>query len=114
MAKKRSSFVCQSCGHSAARWFGRCSGCGEWNTCVEERPQEVDKRREHIAVTAPRSELQPITEVDDQDHERLQVGIGNPLFCSFFTCLRFGSCSPSHSPGFPSARTRMSCSFLLW
>ena len=75
MAKKRSSFVCQSCGHSAARWFGRCSGCGEWNTCVEERPQEVDKRREHIAVTAPRSELQPITEVDDQDHERLQVGI---------------------------------------
>ena len=76
MAKIRSSFVCQSCGHSAARWFGRCSGCGEWNTCVEERPQEVDKRREHIAVTAPRSELQPITEVDDQDHERLQVGIG--------------------------------------
>ena len=76
MAKKRSSFVCQSCGHSAARWFGRCSGCGEWNTCVEERPQEVDKRREHIAVTAPRSELRPITEVDDQDHERLQVGIG--------------------------------------
>tara|TARA_Y100001934_G_scaffold114854_2_gene140594 strand:+ start:210 stop:1583 length:1374 start_codon:yes stop_codon:yes gene_type:complete len=76
MAKKRSSFVCQSCGHSAARWFGRCSGCGEWNTCVEERPQEVDKRREHIAVTSPCSELQPITEVDDQDHERLQVGIG--------------------------------------
>ena len=76
MAKKRSSFVCQSCGHSAARWFGRCSGCGEWNTCVEEHPQEVDKRRERIAATAPRSELQPITEVDDQDHERLQVGIG--------------------------------------
>ena len=76
MAKIRSSFVCQSCGHSAARWFGRCSGCGEWNTCVEERPQEVDKRREHIAVTSPCSELQPITEVDDQDHERLQVGIG--------------------------------------
>ena len=76
MAKKRSSFVCQSCGYSAARWFGRCSGCGEWNTCVEEHPQEVDKRREHIAVTAPRSELQPITKVDDQNHERLQVGIG--------------------------------------
>ena len=77
MAKKsRSAYVCQSCGHNAARWFGRCAACGEWNTCVEERPQEVDKRREHIAVPAPRSELQPITEVDDQDHERLQGGIG--------------------------------------
>ena len=75
MAKKsRLTYVCQSCGQSAARWFGRCSGCGEWNTCVEERPQEPDKRREHLAVL-PHSELRSITEVDDQDHERLQIGI---------------------------------------
>jgi len=72
--KKRSTYVCQSCGHSAARWFGRCAACGEWNTCVEEQPVEVDKRREHIAA-APRAELQPITEVQSQDHERLQIGI---------------------------------------
>lgn len=76
MAKKsRSAYVCQSCGHNAARWFGRCAACGEWNTCVEERPQEVDKRREHLAVP-PRAEFQSIKAVDDQDHERLQVGIG--------------------------------------
>ena len=75
MAKKnRSAYVCQSCGHSAARWFGRCVACGEWNTCVEERPQAPDSRREHLTVS-PRSQLQPITQVDDQDHERLQIGI---------------------------------------
>ena len=75
MAKKsRSAYVCQSCGHNAARWFGRCAACGEWNTCVEERPQELDKRREHLAAP-PRAELQAITEVADQDHERLQIGI---------------------------------------
>ncbi|MCY4606313.1 MAG: DNA repair protein RadA, partial [Gemmatimonadetes bacterium] len=46
MAKKnRSTYICQSCGHSAARWFGRCVACGEWNTCVEERPQAPDSRR---------------------------------------------------------------------
>jgi DNA repair protein RadA/Sms len=72
--KKRSTYVCQSCGHSAARWFGRCAACGEWNTCVEEQPIEVDKRREHIAAV-PRAELQPITQVQSQDHERLQIGI---------------------------------------
>ncbi|MGY8826669.1 MAG: DNA repair protein RadA [Candidatus Latescibacterota bacterium] len=72
--KKRSTYVCQSCGHSAARWFGRCAACGEWNTCVEEQPIEVDKRREHIAAV-PRVELQPITQVQSQDHERLQIGI---------------------------------------
>ena len=76
MAKKsRSVYVCQSCGHNAARWFGRCAACSEWNTCVEERPQEVDKRREHLAAP-PRAEFQAITAVDDQDHERLQIGIG--------------------------------------
>ena len=49
--KKRSTYVCQSCGHSAARWFGRCAACGEWNSCVEERPVEEDRRRDHIAAT---------------------------------------------------------------
>ncbi len=32
----RSQFVCQSCGAIASRWTGKCAGCGEWNTLVEE------------------------------------------------------------------------------
>ncbi|WP_343559693.1 DNA repair protein RadA [Kiloniella sp. b19] len=37
MAKKpSSSFVCQSCGSVYAKWAGRCDGCGEWNSLVEE------------------------------------------------------------------------------
>ena len=31
-------FVCSQCGHDSAKWHGRCPGCGEWNTMVEERP----------------------------------------------------------------------------
>jgi len=36
MAKARSRFVCQSCGTVHTRWAGKCDGCGEWNTLVEE------------------------------------------------------------------------------
>lgn len=37
MAKpSRSLYVCQNCGATAARWAGKCSACGEWNTLVEE------------------------------------------------------------------------------
>ena len=36
MAKAKSQFVCQSCGTVYSRWQGRCEGCGEWNTIVEE------------------------------------------------------------------------------
>ena len=31
-----SAFVCQSCGEVHSKWTGKCNGCGEWNTLVEE------------------------------------------------------------------------------
>lgn len=37
MAKAgKSNFVCQNCGAVSTRWAGKCAGCGEWNTIVEE------------------------------------------------------------------------------
>lgn len=36
MAKARSLFFCQECGHESPRWMGRCPGCGAWNSMVEE------------------------------------------------------------------------------
>jgi DNA repair protein RadA/Sms len=36
MAKRSSRFACQNCGSVTTRWAGRCDGCGEWNTIVEE------------------------------------------------------------------------------
>ncbi|MCT4559345.1 MAG: DNA repair protein RadA [Pelagimonas sp.] len=38
MAKTALSYVCQSCGATSTKWSGRCDGCGEWNTIVEEKP----------------------------------------------------------------------------
>ena len=36
MAKRTTRFTCQNCGSVTSRWAGRCDGCGEWNTIVEE------------------------------------------------------------------------------
>src|SRR5687767_6665679 len=36
MSKPATSFACTSCGQVSLRWMGRCPGCGEWNTLVEE------------------------------------------------------------------------------
>jgi DNA repair protein RadA/Sms len=33
----RTLFVCSQCGNESPKWHGRCPGCGEWNTMVEER-----------------------------------------------------------------------------
>ncbi len=34
--KNRPVFVCQQCGYQSGKWLGRCPGCDEWESLVEE------------------------------------------------------------------------------
>jgi DNA repair protein RadA/Sms len=36
MSRRSLNFICQNCGAAHFRWQGKCEGCGEWNTLVEE------------------------------------------------------------------------------
>lgn len=36
MAKTKTVYVCSNCGADSPKWVGKCPGCGEWNTYVEE------------------------------------------------------------------------------
>ena len=36
MSKTKTAFFCRNCGAESAKWNGRCSSCGEWNTLEEE------------------------------------------------------------------------------
>jgi DNA repair protein RadA/Sms len=36
VAKTAENFVCQNCGTFYRKWQGKCDGCGEWNTIVQE------------------------------------------------------------------------------
>ena len=36
MAKKKTKFICQECGYETPKWMGKCPGCNQWNTMVEE------------------------------------------------------------------------------
>jgi DNA repair protein RadA/Sms len=40
MSKLKSAFFCQSCGYEAPKWLGKCPGCSNWNTFVEEIKQK--------------------------------------------------------------------------
>ena len=71
MAKAKTSFFCQSCGHQAPKWLGKCPSCNEWNTFVEElvevssHPAEVWK-----SPSQARSKPQPKL-LQDVDFESL-------------------------------------------
>ena len=59
MAKKKTAFFCQSCGSQSPKWLGKCPGCGEWNTYVEEllstddNPQWNDSEQSRTSKTKP-------------------------------------------------------------
>ena len=36
MPRTKILYQCQSCGHSSPKWLGKCPGCNEWNSFIEE------------------------------------------------------------------------------
>jgi DNA repair protein RadA/Sms len=83
MPKPTSVHVCSACGHESARWAGRCPGCGEWNTLVEQvrsggsgsargGPGTALDARARAAPVKPVA----LADVEAVEHDRLSTGIG--------------------------------------
>ena len=51
MAKLKTTFFCQNCGSSFAKWQGQCTACKEWNTITEEVIQKTEKVSWKISET---------------------------------------------------------------
>jgi DNA repair protein RadA/Sms len=76
--------VCQSCGARTRQYFGRCSGCGGWNTLVEQVAVSTDSRRRRPVAAADASDgsggpgsprrSEPIAAVGDRPLQRLASG----------------------------------------
>jgi DNA repair protein RadA/Sms len=72
-----STYICQSCGHSALAWSGRCAGCGDWNTLVETRESARRSRTRAGGGQASRPpRAVPLREVAAPGAQRLRTGIG--------------------------------------
>ena len=67
LPREKHAFVCQVCGHTSARWFGRCPGCGEWNTL--EQTVEARGAGEDAPVALP------LADIPDAGQERLRTGV---------------------------------------
>ncbi|MEM6829059.1 MAG: DNA repair protein RadA [Bacteroidota bacterium] len=50
MAKTKTIYYCQSCGHESAKWLGKCPSCNEWNTFVEEVVSKSANREELLTA----------------------------------------------------------------
>ena len=59
MAKIKTVYYCQSCGHQSPKWLGRCPSCGEWNTFVEEVVQKEEPEKGGWRVTSGAAKVTP-------------------------------------------------------
>ena len=74
MAKTRTIFICQECGHQVSKWLGKCPECNSWNSFSEERQLQPSssKSRNNFESPAPLT----ITEVQPVQENRMMTGIG--------------------------------------
>ena len=73
----RTVHSCTECGHETAGWLGRCPGCGEWNTLVEQRVEPAAAGAGGVSRRAARAaKAVPLAEVQAPPLRRLESGIG--------------------------------------
>ena len=73
MAKKKSIYFCQNCGHEENKWLGQCPACKEWNTFVEEKI--TTSKSTAAARLDSEMQVMGLSEVKLDDTLRVQTGI---------------------------------------
>ena len=76
MAKTFTEYVCQSCGHRAPKWLGKCPECEAWSTLAEEKitTTRLSKKVGNSAIDL--KSVQSVTSVEALTQNRLITGIG--------------------------------------
>ncbi|MEA3560400.1 MAG: DNA repair protein RadA, partial [Candidatus Omnitrophota bacterium] len=69
---KKTVSVCQQCGYQSPKWMGRCPGCGEWNSMIEEKPIDSKKYQFFGETVLQR----PVALFNIEINEQIRVEIG--------------------------------------
>ena len=74
--KSKTLYICSECGFESAKWYGKCPGCGQWNTMNEEI-REVSQKGTATQRMLHREMIRPfkINEIDTTDESRYHTGL---------------------------------------
>ncbi len=72
MAKNKTAYVCSECGYESPKWFGKCPGCGEWNTLNEEL---ISAQKNNIKSISAVNQVMSLSEITDNAEKRISTGI---------------------------------------
>lgn len=76
MAQKiKSVYVCSECGFESAKWYGKCPGCGQWNTMNEEIKESVSAKGNASAARPMLHRPMRIDEISMEEEARYHTGL---------------------------------------
>lgn len=73
MAKIKSIYVCSECGYESPKWFGKCPGCGEWNTMDEQLPSTASVGRSNAGMSAV-NQIMALNDITENVEKRIKTG----------------------------------------
>lgn len=76
LPKRKSVFVCQSCGYDSPKWMGKCPSCGAWNTMTEEVIKADTKHGFSLSESGKHQEVQLLSEISLAKMPRFSTGSG--------------------------------------
>ncbi|MRH44806.1 DNA repair protein RadA [Aquibacillus halophilus] len=71
MAKRKTKYTCQECGYESAKWMGKCPGCNNWNTLVEEVVAIQNPSRHTTTAQTSKAKAERITAIQSQKEPRI-------------------------------------------
>ncbi|MBU5674103.1 DNA repair protein RadA [Paenibacillus brevis] len=75
MVKVKTKFYCTECGYETPKWYGKCPGCGSWNTMVEETEKVVKTQGLTSGIFHTKEKPLPIINIESGQEPRIQTGI---------------------------------------
>ena len=74
MAEKiKSIYICSECGLESPKWYGRCPGCGEWNTLNKEIQRPAT--RNAVSATRGAARVQSLATLVPEGEQRCETGL---------------------------------------
>lgn len=75
MSRVEVRFVCEECGYASPKWLGKCPGCGSWNSFVEERINEEQRKGKRIDKPSLQASSIPLSKVPYESDFRFESGL---------------------------------------
>ena len=73
-SKAKNIYICSECGFESPKWYGKCPGCGQWNTLTEEIQAAPSKFSAPVRNAENRAKAVAINEISTDEEIRYHTG----------------------------------------